>query len=81
MHVPLLRVAGASTVPSEPLLMDAPAGETWANQGLRDIQSRLLTDQDGYEAHEFIVVDSALRCDPAKCARGSLVPSLVPSPS
>ena len=55
--------------------MDAPAGESWAEQGLRDIESRMLTDDDGDEAHEFVVVDSVVRSDPVKGARGSLVPS------
>ena len=80
LRIPLLRVAGASTMPSEPLLMDAPAGESWADKGLRDIESRLLTDHDGDEAHEFVVLDPVVRirmieCDLLKGARGSFVPS------
>ena len=59
------RVAVGHVVPShqlEPLLMDTAAGEAFADQGLADIHRRMLTDEDGDEAHEFIVVDAPPRC-------------------
>ena len=52
------RAAGVSAVPAEPLLVDSPADEVWADQGLADIESLLLSDEDGDEAHEFIVIDA-----------------------
>ena len=62
------RAAGVSTVPAEPLLVDSPADEVWADQGLADIESLLLSDEDGDEAHEFIVIDALPRSDSAKGA-------------
>ena len=41
--------------------MDTAAGEAFADQGLADIHRRMLTDEDGDEAHEFIVVDAPPR--------------------
>jgi len=37
--------------------MEAPAGVDWSLQGLEDATSRLAVDEDGDEAHEFIVID------------------------
>ena len=55
-------------MPAEPLLVDSPADEVWADQGLADIESLLLSDEDGDEAHEFIVIDALPRSDSAKGA-------------
>ena len=68
LHVPMPRAAGVSTVPAEPLLVDSPADEVWADQGLADIESLLLSDEDGDETHEFIVIDALPRSDSAKGA-------------
>ena len=55
-------VAGEAMASPEPLLRVALAGEVWDGQGLSDIDMLLLTDEDGDEAHEFILIDPPPRC-------------------
>jgi hypothetical protein len=39
------------------ILMEAPAGESWANQGLEGIELSMDADEDSDRAHDFFTVD------------------------